>query len=285
MGTGNEEQIEYWNGKAGETWVESGQRIDGLLEPISQKVLARADAQKDERVLDVGCGCGTTSLALASGGAAVWGLDISGPMLAYAKQRAEGLENVAFSQGDAASQKLTPDHDLIFSRFGVMFFADPVAAFSNLRSGLAPGGRLCFVCWQSPKENAWVSVAGKAVAPILAEAAAASGAEPAAPPDPRAPGPFAFADEAYLSSILEEAGFTEIGIESLTATLNLGADVDTAMQFQSEIGPVARALAELEGEPRDRALAAAREALEKHLTDAGIELGAACWLVTARGAA
>lgn len=273
-GAGNEAQIDYWNGQAGETWVRSMDRIDAILAPITQILLERAAVVPGERAVDVGCGCGSTTLELARRGALVFGVDISEPMLALARQRAAGQKNVAFRRADAATQPFTPDHALVFSRFGVMFFAQPVEAFRNLRTGLTPGGRLCFVCWQTAADNAWMSTAVRAVAPFLAK--------PETPPDPRAPGPFAFADREYLRSVLSRAGFDAIEIEDLRLLLHLGDDLDQALAYQSDVGPFARALAELEGETRHRALAAAREALAQHVTPQGVDLGAACWLVTAR---
>jgi ubiquinone/menaquinone biosynthesis C-methylase UbiE len=276
MSAGNEDQIEYWNGKAGQTWVSSMDRIDGMLTPITRALLERAAVKSGERVVDVGCGCGSTTLELLRRGALVFGIDISEPMLGLAKERAAaaGLKGVAFKRADAASQPFTPDHELLLSRFGVMFFAHPVEAFRNLRTGITPNGRVCFVCWQAMSENAWMSTAGQAVMPFLSK--------PMTPPDPRAPGPFAFADRAYLRGILESAGFTSIEIEDFRTKLHVGDDLDQALDFQKDIGPVARALAELEGEARTQALAAARGALAQHVGPNGIDLGAACWLVTAR---
>ncbi len=272
--SGNQEQIDYWNGKAGQTWVRSLDRIDTMMAPITKALLERAAVAPGERAVDVGCGCGSTTLELVRRGALAFGIDVSEPMLALAKERASGLSGVAFRRTDAATQPFTPDHELVLSRFGVMFFAHPIDAFRNLKTGLTPGGRLCFVCWQGASENAWMSTAGQAVAPFLQK--------PASPPDPHAPGPFAFADRAYLRSVLEQAGFGSIEIEDLRVTLHLGDDLEQAMAFQADVGPVARALAELEGDARDQALAAAREALAKYLTPRGIDLGAACWLVTAQ---
>lgn len=274
MSAGNEQQIEYWNGKAGETWVRTMDRIDAMLEPISQALFARAAVQPGERVVDVGCGCGSTSLELARRGALVFGVDVSEPMLAQAKQRAQGLPGVAFRCCDAATQPLTPDHELVFSRFGVMFFADPAAALSNMRSGLTPKGRLVFVCWQAMRENAWMSVAGDAVLRLLPP--------PATPPDPHAPGPFAFADRDRLRGLLEVAGFAEIEIEDFRTRLHVGDDLDQAVDFQKDVGPAARAMAELQGEKREEARAAVRAALARHLGPKGIDLAAACWIVTAR---
>jgi SAM-dependent methyltransferase len=270
----NDEQIEYWNGQAGATWVESQAQIDVMLAPFTALAIDRADPRSGERAVDVGCGCGDSTLALAARGASVWGIDISEPMLARAKERAARLPNVAFARTDAATQAFTPDHELVFSRFGVMFFDDPVAAFSNLRTGLVAGGRLVFVCWQAPRDNPWMALAGRAVQPYLPQ--------PAVPPDPRAPGPFAFADRDYLHGILAGAGYTAITIEDERPTLAIADTLDEAVAFQSRVGPLSRALAELEGKTRERALEAARAALEGEMTEAGLRLGAACWLVEAR---
>lgn len=270
----NSQQIEYWNGKAGATWVAAQERLDRMLEPLSARAVAAAATQAGERVIDVGCGCGTTTLALAASGASVWGVDISAPMLALAKARAAGLDNVAFSEGDAATHHYTADHQLIFSRFGVMFFADPRSAFANMRTSLTGDGRMVFLCWQAPRENPWVSVGGMALQPFLPE--------PATPIDPRAPGPFAFADRDYLNGMLKDAGFVDIQIEDVRETVHVADSLDEAMAFQSEIGPAARALTELEGDQRDQALAAVRSALSERMTDSGLHLGAATWLVSAR---
>jgi len=269
----NQPQIDYWNGQAGETWVRAQQRLDTMLEDLSAAAIAKANPQPGERAIDVGCGCGATTQALAQAGASVWGIDISGPMLAHAKQRLAEVTNVAFAQTDAATQALTPDHALIFSRFGIMFFDDPVAAFENLRTGLTSDGRLVFMCWQAPRDNPWVSIGGRAIAPFLPEAE---------PVDPKAPGPFAFADTDYVRGILEAAGYADINVESVTMDLCVGENLDAAMEFQAEVGPMARVLAELDGDARQRAMDAARAALEPFVTPDGIVLGAAAWLVSAR---
>ncbi|MEM9622311.1 MAG: class I SAM-dependent methyltransferase [Pseudomonadota bacterium] len=270
----NEAQIEFWNGEAGATWVEDQERLDATLHPLSAEALRQAAAQPGERVLDVGCGCGTTSLALQASGAAVWGVDVSEPMLAQAQKRAHGLDNISFSLGDAATQTYSADHQLVFSRFGVMFFADPVAAFRQLRTALSEDGRLFFMCWQAPARNPWISVVGRAVQPFL---------DPDAPtPDPRAPGPFAFADEDYLLDILQQAGYRNIQINSFTSDVPIAPTLDEAVESQSRVGPLARVLAELDPATRDKAMAAAREALAAHVTPQGISLEAAVWMVSAR---
>lgn len=270
----NEEQIEYWNGNAGQIWTDAQERLDRLLAPLTAPAIAKANPRKDERILDVGCGCGATSIEMLERGADVCGVDISEPMLQRARQRAAMYSSAAFLQADASMHQFEPNHSMVFSRFGVMFFADPVSAFRNLHSALDPSGRLVFVCWQAPQKNAWMYVAGAAVQPHLPP--------PAQPVDPRAPGPFAFADPDYLRDLLAAAGFKDIELESVTADLHLADDLDDAIEFQGQVGPVARALAELDGERRTAALDAARDALRPHVTDRGLDLGASVWLTTAR---
>ncbi len=271
----NAQQIEYWNTNAGPTWVESQEKMDRMLRPVTKLLLDRAKVKAGERVLDVGCGCGDTSIQLVQAGAAVSGIDISEPMLARAKERAKalGLSDVTFQQADAAMQTFAPIHDLIVSRFGVMFFDGPDAAFRNLRTGLSPTGRLCFVCWQPMLKNPWITTAGAAVQPFLTP--------PETPPDPRAPGPFSLADENDLRSVLSQAGLAEIELEAVDLELHLADDLDEAMAMQSKIGPLARALTELEGEKQQQAAAAARAALSEKMTDTGLDLAAAVWVVHA----
>ena len=270
----NEEQIEYWNGQAGATWVEAQEQLDALLAPFNDVLLEAAEPLAALRVLDVGCGCGDTSLRLADRGALVTGVDISEPMLARARARASDRDALTFMAADAATGDLPRDQALIVSRFGVMFFDDPTAAFSNLRRAAADGGRLVFACWQKPADNPWVSVGGRAVQPFLPE--------PATPPDPKAPGPFAFADADYVRDILQNAGFADVQIDGHRAPLRLGGTVDEALAFQGRVGPMARVLAELSDEAREQAQAAARDALAKHLKDDGVHLEGAIWLVRAQ---
>jgi len=271
----NQEQIDYWNGNAGTTWVDSQESMDAMLAPLTAPLVQAAGVKGSERCIDVGCGCGDTSLQLAQSGAGVWGVDVSAPMLERATQRARelGLGNATFSTADAATESFAPEHDLVFSRFGVMFFTDPVGAFKNLHSSLYETGRLCFLCWQPPGKNPWMSTAGKAVKPFLPE--------PETPPDPRAPGPFAFADVDYLNGVLQQAGFHNIDISPVTATMHIADNLDDAVEFQQRIGPLARALSELEGEQQTQAIAAARAELNNHMTSDGLNLGAACWLAQA----
>lgn len=270
----NAEQIEFWNGYAGASWAKQQQRMDALLAPISDAVIAAAQCSARDRVLDIGCGCGDTSLRLAQSGAAVTGIDISRPMLERAQQRAvETRSSAKFVLADAATATLSRDRSLLFSRFGVMFFAAPAAAFANLHSALVGDGRLCFVCWQPPQDNPWI------MTPMLA-------ARPLLPPqptlDPHAPGPFAFAEPDYVRSILHEAGFSDVAIDPFTTALTVGSDVDSALEMVCEVGPLSRSLANVDAQTRNAVVAAVRQTLLPKVTKQGIALGAACWIVRAK---
>lgn len=268
----NEQQIEFWNGEAGEKWVAQQQVMDATLQPVSDALLARANIQSGEAALDVGCGCGDTSLALASSGLSVTGVDISEPMLAHARTRVEENQRVTFIQADAASAEFSATYDLILSRFGVMFFDDAMAAFANLRKHTKPDGRLCFVCWQPPQRNAWVSV------PMMAAKALLPESEPV---DPYAPGPFAFADAQRTQQLLEDAGWRDVQIEDLRWTMKMGEDVEHATRFATQIGPLARALNELPDNEHKAILDKVKAAVKPFETAAGVMLDAASWVVTA----
>ncbi|MBT4492759.1 MAG: class I SAM-dependent methyltransferase [Gammaproteobacteria bacterium] len=271
---GNKEQGEFWNGRMGSAWVSVEDYIDRMLEPISSEGIRLAAAKAGERVLDIGCGCGTTSLQLAADGAAVWGVDISENMIARANEKDPGSAAVRFSVADAAVQKYTPDHDCAFSRFGIMFFDDPVVAFQNIRSGLKSDGRLVFLCWQAPANNPWIAIAGQAVQPFMTEGAPQ--------PGPTDPGPFAFADLDYTRKILVEGGFTDINIDPVEREIALGSDLDELMEFQSRVGPLSGLLDTLDENTAQKARQAVMDAFSQHLSDDGIVASAAAWLVSAR---
>ena len=272
MSNTNQEQIDYWNDKAGPNWVDMQERLDGVLQPLSDAGLRAAQVQAGERVLDVGCGCGDTSIALHNLGAKVLGVDVSGPMLNHARGRNGDID---YLQADAATSDFGGNRfDLVFSRFGVMFFADPVAAFHNIRGAMSANGRLLFVCWQPPSANPWMSAAGKAVAPFLPA--------PDTPPNPRAPGPFAFAEEDYVRQILTQAGFSDVSIDPHPASLKVADALDEAVHFQTRLGPASRAINELVDEQRALALAAVKEALAPFDNGQGVYMDAAVWLVSAK---
>jgi SAM-dependent methyltransferase len=281
----NAEQVTYWNQQGGPKWVLHESLLDEQISPLGLAAMDRARVAPGERVLDVGCGCGQTSLQLAERvGAAgsVTGVDISAPMLARARERAAqlGASNLRFLEADAQEAKLgAAAFDLVFSRFGVMFFADPKAAFANLCRSLAPGGRVAFVCWQELARNPWMGVPLRAAAPHL---------PPQPPPDPNAPGPLAFADPGRVRGILAGAGFREIAIEALEGELVVGgsgSSLEQAAAFLLQAGPLARALRDAPAASRDRIEGAVREAIAPHATPKGVRMGSGAWIVQARAAA
>ena len=278
----NADQAAYWNGDAGAKWATLQERLDRLFAGITEQAIAAAAPAPGERVLDIGCGCGATVLALAKGIGAnghVLGVDISEPMLEVADRRikAAGLPQAEVLLSDAATYRFEAGQaDLIFSRFGVMFFDAPVEAFINLRQALAPDGRLFFACWRPFKDNAWFAVPFKAVVPHL---------PPQEKPEPDAPGPFAFADPDRVTRILGLAGFSDVAIRPFDTMLTLGRSDDTAATagFASQVGPVSRALATATSDDQQKAAETALAvALAEHDGPEGIRLGAQLWFVSAK---
>jgi SAM-dependent methyltransferase len=273
MSGDNTEQIENWNGEGGARWVQAQKRLDALFEPLTRALFERAAPQPGERVIDVGCGCGDTSLALAALGADVLGVDVSAPMLARAHERGAGRPGLRFLLADATDHPFeAASVDLVLSRFGVMFFADPVRAFVNLQRSQRPDGRLCVLCWQALAMNPWLAVPMQALQPF---------APAAEPPAPGAPGPFAFADPERVTEILAAAGYHGVHVEPLVVPLRCGEDLDVAVELVRQIGVASRILATLPPEPHGAALAAIRQALRPAQTPDGVVLGSAAWLVTA----
>jgi SAM-dependent methyltransferase len=275
--TANEDQIKFWNDRAGRDWTDLQQVMDRILSGIHGPLMAFAAPKAGEHVLDIGCGTGTTTMALADAvgaGGVVTGLDISEPMLGLARERAQGRANMRFVLADASAHPFVPEYDLLFSRFGVMFFDDPPAAFANLRRALKPGGRLAFVCWRALADNPWASVPLAAGKPFLPEMP---------PSDPLAPGPFAFADAVRVRSILEAAGFSGIDVALHDNAMNLGTDLGFAAAMNLRIGPLSRAAAEADEPTRAKILEAVNGALASFVAGNGvIAPPAACWLVAAR---
>lgn len=278
----NAEQIEYWNGQTGPKWVADQALIDTMLRPLGHAAMERAAIRRGEQVLDVGCGCGDTTLEIATRVAptgTVKGIDISTVMLAQARKAAaaRGITNATFTNADAQTHELAAGrNDLLFSRFGVMFFADPTAAFTNLRSALKPQARLAFVCWQSLPDNPWMFV------PLMA------GLKHLPPPEipaPGAPGPFAFADKERVRSILNGAGFKQIAFEAYLSNIAIGGDaatVDQAVDFVLQVGPTARVLRDAEPGVRQAVADSVREAIAPYHDENGVMMPSATWIVTAR---
>ena len=276
----NTDMIEFWNGDAGRKWVRFQEMMDVSLFPLGQCAMEAAKPKAGERVIDVGCGCGGATFELARRVAldgAVLGLDVSAPMLSRAKIRKGAEQAVRFERGDAQVYEFDKAaYDLVFSRFGVMFFSDPVAAFRNLRSALKPGGRLAFVCWPSAQENGWVKIPAGIVKTHI---------DLPPPPAPGEPGEFAFADSERVRRILSTAGFTDIDIvrHDMPITIAPGGGLEQAVEFFLEMGPTGRAIAEanVSDELKPRIAADLRERLRPFVTDAGVVMDAAIWQVTA----
>jgi SAM-dependent methyltransferase len=254
--------------------------IDTQIAPLGGEALDRIGVGAGQRVLDVGCGCGQTTLELArrvgAKGAAL-GADISRPMLESARARAleAGVRNARFEHSDAQVHPFEAEaFDLVFSRFGVMFFSDPVAAFANLLRALRPGARLGFVCWQALAQNAWMLRPMAALAPLLS-------LQP--PSDPHAPGPFAFADADRVTRILQDAGFGSVAVEGMERELLVGggASLDDSVGFLLQMGPAGAALRDAAEDVRNKAAAAVRDAIAPFETEVGVRMPAAAWLFQA----
>ena len=279
----NAAQIAYWNSPAAAGWLAEQERFDALFAPLTDAALDRAAPRPGERAVDVGCGCGATVLALArrvgpAGG--VLGLDVSAGMVARARERVAeaGLGGHARVElADAALHPFAPEADLLFSRFGVMFFADPAAAFANLRRALRPDGRMVFAAWRPLLDNPWFLVPVKA-----ARARVALPEEP--PPEPGAPGPFAFDDPARVRGILDAAGWRGVDVSPHDTVLRLAApgNVGEAARGATRVGPLARALAGAGQDTREAAEAAVAEAMRRYDGPEGIALPGTVWLVSAR---
>ena len=277
----NAEQIAYWN-ERGKQWVAVNDMLDAMIGPLGRHALDRARVAAGEAVLDVGCGCGDTTLELArrvGPSGRVLGIDISAPMLGRARERARvaGTTHVTFEQADAQTHAFAAaSFDLIFSRFGVMFFVDPTAAFANLRPALRSGGRLTFVCWQGFPQNPWMAV------PLMAAAAHITLPPP---PAPGAPGPFSFADGQRVRSILSDAGFADVTVDALEEPLTLAGSggLEAAVEFAlTGVGPLAAAVRDAGPAAAAPVRAAVREALAPYVTGDSVRLPSATWIVSAR---
>lgn len=274
----NADQIAYWNGPGGQRWANRQQTQDILLAPVADLVIDRARIKAGECAIDVGCGSGAVSIAVAEkigSSGRVLAIDVSSPMLARARQIAPQDLPVDFVLADATVYRFEPaSFDLLVSRFGVMFFAEPARSFANLRKALKPTARLAFACWREPRENPFFMAPLQAVykhAPKLPQSG------------PEDPGPFSFASEQRVKRILNEACFSGIRMEACDLTLDLaiGRGIDVAVQSALEIGPAARALAEQPPDVVAAATQSVREALTSFVRGESVLLPAAIWIVTA----
>ncbi len=268
---------DYWL-ERGRVWVEFQDTLDRLLAPLGEAAFARLLPRRGENVLDIGCGCGTVTLELAEAvrPGRVTGIDLSSPMLEVARSRAAArVDDVEFVEADAQSHPFVPhSYDALYSRLGTMFFGDPVAAFTNLRRALRPGGRMAFVCWRSLEENPWAHEPRKAVSAILPE-------EPALPAD--APGPWSLADADHILEVLTAAGFADVEITPHDEPLDVaGGDVDAGVELYVRLLPTGYLLIEPDRHVLDRVKATLRAVLEAHHGPDGTWMGSASWIVSAR---
>jgi SAM-dependent methyltransferase len=272
----NVDMAKAWDGAEGESWVEHEEHQDLALVAHTEQLLVAAAVDPSEHVLDVGCGCGEVTRAcarLAPEGDAL-GLDLSTAMLARARERAAeaGLHNAEFEHADAQVHPLDAHRcDLVVSRFGVMFFGDPVAAFRNIARGMASDGRLALMVWQELRRNEWLAAVRQAIAVgrTLPE------------PPIGAPGPFGLADPDAARSILETAGFASVSFAEVEAPFRLGADADDAYAFARNIGPVRGLLDGLDADDTTRALDELRATVDAHDTEDGVIFGSAAWIIHA----
>lgn len=270
---------EDWQGKTGEGWAAEWKRTDRSFGGLTERLLARSREFPFRHALDVGCGAGELSLALARGHpqARVVGVDVSPQLVATARERAGQMSNVEFELADAAQWHPADDFapQLLMSRHGVMFFADPPAAFTNLANVAADNAALLFSCFRSLSENPFFNEIGAMLPPS------------AVAPDPYAPGPFAFADRDHVSAILEDGGWRQVSFEPFDFAMIAGAGddpVEDAMGYFSRIGPAAATLREMDEQGREATLAAIRRVAQDKCRDGLVALRAATWIVTARRA-
>lgn len=263
-----------WVDRVGQTWAEEWRRTDRSFGALTDRLL---ETGPYAAALDIGCGAGelVQRLASANADAPVIGVDISPQLLDVARARCAGLPNARFECADAAVWSPAGGFrpDLLISRHGVMFFADPVAAFAQLRGQAAPGARLRFSCFRAREDNRWAM----ALASVLPA--------PAEPPDPSAPGPFAFADHRRVRAILEPAGWQDIALEPVDYAMIAGDGVDAideAVAYFQRIGPAARAIAEAPEAERSAIRARLRAMLATHHHEGRVALPSAAWIVTAR---
>lgn len=280
----NAAQIEFWNGDTGHNWVTHDALMEAMLSPLGERVLDSLPVSAGAHALDIGCGCGHPTLSLAKRigpSGAVWGIDISEPMLRVAQTLADQASGdtapVTFVKADAQTHRFSGEpFDLVFSRFGVMFFEDPVAAFSNIRSAMRPGGHMAFCCWQPRAVNPFMTVPAMAAMELLPP-----------PPEmpPRAPGPFAFEEASYVEEILSDAGFTAINVIPVSQPLvfGQGLSVEDIVDRLVQIGPIAQMVRDAPTELHEPVLEKVKLAVAPYYCEgSGMTLEGQFWQVSAQ---
>ncbi len=264
---------DYWNDVAGPSWVRDQQQLDAMLVAHANSVIAAAELRSDHRVVDIGCGCGALTLQASELAASAVGVDVSRPMLARARERAtQSGSSAQFIEGDAQTHSFeSGSFDRLLSRFGVMFFADPSAAFRNMHGWLTPGGRITFVCWQSIQDNTWMSEPGERVAQFITD--------PPPPAPEGGPGPFSLADPITVHTMLGACGFHGVDIDQLLLPMRVEGDIDAAVHFYSQRGSVQMALNQ--APDKEPVLDAVRAFVADHHDGSAFSMDGAAWLVSA----
>jgi SAM-dependent methyltransferase len=272
----NRDQIEYWNGPAGERWAREQASTDRAFAAFAARLLERAGLRAGAHVLDVGCGCGTTTLAAADAvgpQGSVVGVDVSAPMVICARERSAGRPNVSFVRADASVHVFQSLFDAMISRFGVMFFRRPALAFARMGEALRPDATLSFACWRAADENEWVCVPGREVDPFVPDESPVAVDEP---------GPFSFADASRISRVLGTAGYRNIAIEPFDADVVLSEEgLDEAVRFVMSTGPTARRLRDADADAKARASDVLSRRLQPRVAANRVTLRGAVWIVTA----
>jgi SAM-dependent methyltransferase len=273
MAQANEAQRAQWNGEGGQHWVAGADERDRILQPVADALLTAAALQPGEDVLDVGCGCGATTHAaldqVAPGTAT--GADLSAVMQGVARERAADRVGITFLEADLQTDPFEPRFDAVISRFGTMFFDDPVAAFTNLRGAARPGGRLCLATWQPLSANEWLTVPG---AVLLERASSTDLVDPG-------PGMFAQSDPDEVRTVLGAAGWRQVEIDPVEVELVLGDDATAAAAYFTETGIARRVLETIPEGERPAAIAAVTEVLADHDRD-GVRMAGGIHLISAR---
>lgn len=268
---------DYWRQEGGQKWVESIDDTESTLHAFNEELLEHAEISIGETVLDVGCGGGLSSIEIAKRvgqGGRVVGIDISPDVLAIAGERGKHIPNLEFTEGDAASQPLPPDSfNLIFSRFGVMFFSQPANAFNNLRQALKADGRMVFLCWRTLEENPWMMEPAQAAFTVIPREGP--------PPDPDAPGPFSLGSRGRVEELLGGAGFQALDIQAVDAGMSIGP-LDDAVEFFMKMGPAAAVVQEASEAQKSAVREALEKVLKNYATADGVVMPGAAWLVAAR---
>ena len=274
----NHAQATYWTTEGGPSWVRNERRYERMLQPFDDALIAALSPSSGDRILEIGCGFGATAIALASGGAAVHGVDIAPPMVERAQERVHGTaERITFAVADAQEADLGGPFDAAASRFGVMFFADPVRAFTNIAASVRPDGELAFMCWQALDRNPWFALPIEVLQSV-------TGAPPASSPAPGTPNPLAFADPVHTEGILRASGWTDIAFEPVEPLLAIGGDdgIDGAVELALNGRSVKALLEGDDGTRRAPLVDALAERFAPFATGGTVRMQSSAWLVTAR---